>query len=417
MVLGIRVNNFVKRMSLFTLILVVGVIYVNYKSFDKGDDSHNAKNKENYVLKNIRDIISNSFLDTEDWISFVKVNNRNYKIEYSFDKELEGFIKERLRRYSSDYASVVVINNDTGELLTAIDYTRSTRKFGRNVTFSSSHPAASIFKVITAADLLENSEIEPDTVLKYKGRSTTLYKYQLKNMPSKWNRWTSFQKAFAYSNNVIFGKAAINNLSPESLHEMATRFRFNEDLLEELNLGISKFQVAEGTYNLAELASGFNQITMMNPIHGAVIASIVANDGLFQRPVLIKNIEDIHTEKKAWSNNGFGEQILTEKVAHKLKEMMILTSKKGTARAFHYQLKKKLRDNLIYGGKTGTLTGGAPYGKRDWFVTFAMPQEGMSKGISICVMNINVNKWYVKSTILAKEIVDFYYGKYKKDLI
>ena len=53
---------------------------------------------------------------------------------------------------------------------------------------------------------------------------------------------------------------------------------------------------------------------------------------------------------------------------------------------------------------------GLPYGKRDWFSAFAIPHKSsQDKGISISVMNINLEKWFVRSTVLAKNIIEFYY--------
>ena len=63
--------------------------------------------------------------------------------------------------------------------------------------------------------------------------------------------------------------------------------------------------------------------------------------------------------------------------------------------------------NIEVAGKTGSITGGVPYGKRDWFVSFAKRKgQEEDSGISVCIMIVNVKKWYVKSTFLAKKIID-----------
>ena len=88
---------------------------------------------------------------------------------------------------------------------------------------------------------------------------------------------------------------------------------------------------------------------------------------------------------------------------------MVDVVKNGTARRLSRKLKSKVKGQLLLGGKTGSITGGMPYGKRDWFVGFAMPKNGKSKGISFAVMHINQKKWYVRSTYIAKNIIDYYY--------
>ena len=36
-------------------------------------------------------------------------------------------------------------------------------------------------------------------------------------------------------------------------------------------------------------------------------------------------------------------------------------------------------------------------------------EKGKGKGISISVMNVNVKRWHVKSSMLAKSIIEYYY--------
>ena len=71
---------------------------------------------------------------------------------------------------------------------------------------------------------------------------------------------------------------------------------------------------------------------------------------------------------------------------------------------------------LDIGGKTGTITGGIPYGKRDWFISYAKKSDQEEdRGISVAVMIVNLEKWYVKSTVLAKDIIQHYYSTINKN--
>lgn len=82
----------------------------------------------------------------------------------------------------------------------------------------------------------------------------------------------------------------------------------------------------------------------------------------------------------------------------------------GTAKRSFRKMRSGYRDVLEIGGKTGSITGGTPYGKRDWFAAYAIPREKIKgKGISISVMNVNVKRWHVKSSMLAKNIIEYYY--------
>ncbi len=347
----------------------------------------------------------------QSWVEQVDYSNSRYNIQYSFREELEDFVKKQLALYRPDYTSVVVMDNETGQILAAVDYSRAKHVFGRDLSFTNSHPAASVFKVITAADLLENTHIKTSTEFSFTGRSTTLYRHQLKEPPHRrWVRSLDFEKAFATSNNVIFGRTALENLTPAGLKKMAEKFGFNKRLVEGVNLSPSVFEMAKDQYNLAELSSGLNTHTLMSPVHGAVIASVVANAGVLRYPVVIRSLESISDKKTIYPPLKKDELVLTPQTAEDLRTLFMATVTQGTARS-SFRRSQYLLSKLEIGGKTGSLTGGEPFGKRDWFVSYAKSLEDKNdKGISICVMIVNQKKWYIKSPLLAKNVMEFYYS-------
>lgn len=350
--------------------------------------------------------------DHQDWNEQIDYDSSKYDVQYTFNSELEEFIKKQLSLYRPDYTSVVVMDNETGHILAAVDYSRKKKVFGRDLAFTNTHPAASIFKVITAADLLENTHINTDTEFHFTGRSTTLYKHQLKEPVGRqrWIRSLDLKKAFATSNNVIFGRTAIENLTPAGLKKMAEKFGFNKKLVEGVNLAPSVFNLAQDQYNLAEFSSGLNRHTLMSPVHGAVIASVVANGGVLRYPIVIKSLEGLNDKKTIFPPLKKDEVILTPRTSEDLRTLFMGTITQGTARS-SFRRSKYLLEKLEIGGKTGSLTGGEPYGKRDWFVSYAKSIEDKhDKGISICVMIVNQKKWYIKSPLLAKNIMEYYYS-------
>lgn len=383
--------------------------------------------KDNSLLENSKESLvtlspekfSQIMLANTKWPRHLRVDSKKYKVKYTFDRRLESFIKKQLRMYHPDHSSVVVIENKSGNILAAIDYNREEKMFARNLAFSNTHPAASIFKIITAADLLENSSVNIDTKFSYIGKSTTLYKYQLKEpIPNyRYKKVLNLKKAFATSNNVIFARSAIENLNPEGLKKMAEKFGFNRNLLNGIELPSSVFVKPSDDYNFAEFSSGFNKKTMMSPVHGAVIASVIANGGILRFPKVIKEMENLKTKKLIYPPVKKDEVVLTPKTSDDLRLLFQETVKKGTARS-SFRRSRKLLNTLEIGGKTGTLTGGIPYGRRDWFVSYAKPKsESSDQGISICVMIVNKKKWYVKSSLVAKNIMDFYYLKSQRENI
>jgi penicillin-binding protein A len=344
-----------------------------------------------------------SFHETGVFPDQILVNNKKYKPLYTIDADLEEHVTKLLKKYRSDYTSVTVIDNATGNILAAIDMGRNDSRPSRLASFTPSHPAASIFKIVTAADLLENTHVGNQTQFQFSGKSTTLYKYQLKQDGGRWARKSDFERAFAKSNNVIFGKAALENLSPSGLKNMAEKFGFNRDVVNFVQSKPSVFPMPADQYNLAELASGLNISTMMSPVHGAAIASVIANGGILKKPNLIAALRD-ENDQIVWESIAEQEVVIASETSGELKKMMISTVKEGTARKAFRRLSSHLK-KLEIGGKTGSITGGDPFGKRDWFVAYA--KSDTNPGISICVMVVNKKKWYVKSSYLAREIMDF----------
>jgi penicillin-binding protein A len=361
------------------------------------------------ALSKVKGQIQTKFNEGSAWPYSVSHGEKSFQVEYTFNDKLTKYIKRLLKRFNSDYTSVVVIDNKTGEILSAIGKKRGVSRFDQHLPFSNTHPAASLIKIVTSAELLQNANIHPETKFTFRGKSTTLYKYQLRDKSSIYNRHLSFKKAFALSNNVVFGKAAINNTTPMGIKSMAENFGFNENIMADIKIRPSIFGTPENQYNLAEMASGFNKKTLMSTVHGAVLSSIVANNGNLVKPHVIKEIKPV-AGGSSWEPGRKLEKRISQDTSLKLSELMKTTVIRGTAKSAFRRFSSFLKKRLVIGGKTGTLKGGEPYGQRDWFTAFAVPvKEEFGKGISVCVMNVNINKWYVKSSFLTRKIIEFYF--------
>lgn len=406
-------KNITKKITIISIctFLVSSLGWFSYKKNLERVEQNKIEEKQ-LILSVVKNSLDEYFHHGGEKPQLVRVNGRDYQLEYSTNNDLENHVKKLISRYRSAHIAVVVLDNETGNILLSMGHSRNSDEFGPVLPFTSTHPAASLFKIITAADLLENTPVTEDSRFKFHGRGTTLYKNQLKVTNSRWARYQSLEKAFAFSNNVVFGKAAINQSTAESLMRTAFNFGFNRDLMEEVNLSRSIVEMPENQYNFAELASGFNRDTRISPIHGAAIAATVANHGEFVTPRFLKKIIDLETGEVVWSGYKLRNESISVESATALKQMMELTVSQGTARGSFRRFDRKIRKLVTVGGKTGTITGGIPEGKRDWFTSFAVPNDtAAGKGISVCVMIVNDNKWYVKSAYMAKEIIEYYYKK------
>lgn len=367
------------------------------------------------IPSDLKTSMSRAFKGANDWPSTFLYNNKKLDIKYSFNTELDAYIKKLLKSYRSDYATVSVIDNETGEVLAAVGLEGKSNKLDTNLILTATHPSASLIKMITAAELIQNAKITRETPFEFRGRSTTLFKYQLaESKNARWDKTQTFETAFAKSNNVIFGKAAIAHMNIEKLTRMAENFGYNQPVIQELDFLQSHFGTSNDDYRLAEMASGFNDETVISPIHAAAMASIVANGGVMRSPRLVSKVVDHATGQSVWENTVSEKRVLAAETAKEMHEMMAMTIDDGTARKSFRRMNNGYKNALEIGGKTGSITGGVPFGKRDWFAAFAIPRDNeRGKGISISVMNVNVKKWHVKSTMLAKNIIEYYYNNIK----
>jgi cell division protein FtsI/penicillin-binding protein 2 len=360
----------------------------------------------------LKEALEQSFLKGSEWPIDMALNNKPLKIEYTFNDKLTVFVKELLKQYRSDYTTITVIDNETGKLLSAVGYDGRGNRFDKNLVMTSTHPSASLIKIVTTAELLSNSSVKKETMFDFRGRSTTLFRYQLnQSRANRYDKTQNFETAFAKSNNVIFGKAAIKNTTSENLVKMAEGFGFNRPIMKEFSFLKSEIHQAKDDFSLAELASGYNIETMISPIHAAMMASVIANDGVLRMPRMISRIVDPKTGENLWLDEApLDKRVITAETSKEMHEMMGMTIDGGTARRSFRKMNNGYKDNLEIGGKTGTITGGTPFGKRDWFAAYALPRDKTKgKGISISVMNVNVKKWHVKSSMLAKNVIEYYY--------
>lgn len=396
-------------------ILVCGLIclglYNQYNATKLKNNQQREKARKLLITRILKENLNKIYDGDDSWPEIIQLEDETkVQINYTFDKKLTQYIGKLLKRYRPDYSAVIVLDNSTGEVISALGFEGKTKRFNMELPFSSSHPSASLFKIITSAELIQNSDIDNFTTFDYRGKGTTLYKYQLKDKKDRWTRTISFEKAFASSNNVVFGKAAIKKLTGFGLFEMAVELGFNKSLMKEISLQRSYFEMPKNQYNLAEFASGFNRTTTISPIHAAVLASIVANDGIMRYPHIVQGLFSLQNGKEVWKNEQSSKRVLNLGTTMRLQRMMELTVKKGTAKKYFGRMGGDLKRKLEIGGKTGRITGGEPFGTRDWFTVYAIPKnKNLGKGISISVMNVNIDKWRIKSTDLAKEIIGFYY--------
>jgi membrane peptidoglycan carboxypeptidase len=250
----------------------------------------------------IRHIIDSSHLSNLDDNSFeIQNNGKRLRVQTSIDRSLQDYLIKKLDRKNSSQIGIVAMDPEDGRILSLVGYDRSDPL--NNPCLDSSFPAASIFKIITAAAALEKGNLHLDSRLQYNGGKYTLYKSQLKEKTNKYTNKISLKDAFAKSVNPVFGKLGLLYLGKEELESYAKAFGFNRPINFEIFLSPSPIVLTDEPYQWAEIASGFNRQTKMSPVHGALISATIFNQGRLIEPTIIDRIATCHDRSSFCAGN------------------------------------------------------------------------------------------------------------------
>jgi penicillin-binding protein A len=387
------------------LILIVGFSLLRIKALENKDAHHKSSNQSidagsKKVLKplvqlskaELNQIIGHTrFNQTDKNIFFVDTSAAQYKITTSIDIYLQQYLlslMDRLKtltRGKPQQIALVVMEPDTGKIIAMTGF--DLEKPDINPCVESNYPAASLFKIVTAAAAVETLGYKPSTPMYFNGNKYTLYKRQLKDVKNKYTSKTSFSKAFAESINPVFGKIGKNHLGRKRLDRYADAFGFNQVIDWELPFLSGTFKTNDTAYHLAELGCGFNTQTTISPIFGAMLSSAIVNMGNVNLPSIIEHVTNAEGEILYKNKITPYKTIMLPKTATTMMQLLEKTITSGTARkSFRGASKDKVLSKLVIGGKTGSLYNKAHTIKYDWFTGFGKDKRTNQKiALSIVV--------------------------------
>ncbi len=342
----------------------------------------------------------------------INIGDQNHSFEaeitYTFDHKLQQEAERLFDRYQPDYGAFAAIDPDSGEVLALVSHQKSGPPLG-NLALQARFPAASVFKIVTAAAAIDLGKASPGTVIPFNGKSTTLYKSQvLRHKNNKWTRRSTLTKAFSQSSNPYFARLGIERVGGERLNYYAAQLGFNRGLKSDFlfELGTTEFE-AEDKWSTAEVASGFTENTLISPLHGALLAATAINSGRLPHPHLVTAVERADGVLVYSDSGEPGEQVIKPKTASSLRVLMSETVKSGTARKEFSRFFKSHRKSVEVGGKTGRLSGHSPEGTNNWFVGYAMLKD---RRIAFAILTVDVEKWQVRPATLANQILRSYFS-------
>ncbi|HEX4925219.1 MAG TPA: penicillin-binding transpeptidase domain-containing protein [Bdellovibrionales bacterium] len=355
------------------------------------------------VLKNLSPYIrENKFPSRIDW-----QDEGLADIEYTLDSEFQGKMQAIFNRTRPDYGAIVAMDAATGEILTMVSYNR--RNKGENLALKATFPAASIFKIVTAAAAIDQDKLGANSRIGYGGGNHTLYRRNVEEDGGRWRRYVTVREAFARSINTVFAKMGLFFVGPQTLQAYAERFLFNKNIEADIPIESGQaFIPSDDRWAVAEAASGFTRKNTMSPLQGALMAAAIANDGVIPEPFLVRAVRSGgDTIYKAEPGPG-SEPVVEPSSARELRQLMAATITQGTSRKSFRQIVNGARlAGLELGGKTGSLTGTEPAGKYDWFVGYGRSGE---RKIAISVVTIHERIWRIRSSQVAADFFRHYFN-------
>ncbi|MEW6258466.1 MAG: penicillin-binding transpeptidase domain-containing protein [Thermodesulfobacteriota bacterium] len=331
----------------------------------------------------IRAMLQNRPVYTSTETDFrIAYQNQTYQIDTSLDSRLQQRALNHLMTKTSRHIGIVVMDPFSGRILAMIGFDKL--RPGINPCTQSDYPAASVFKIVTAAAALDRIDLEPSSTIPFSGNKHTLYPSQITNRAAA--QRISLRDAFAQSVNPVFGKIGAIHLGKNTLDQYAYAFGFNRWIDFDLPLETSPCRISAESFHLAEIASGYNRTTRLSPVHGAMIASAVLNGGRIPAPSLVDQVRDSFGNRVYVHQISTVGQALSPESASILRTMMGATIDSGTGRrSFAGYQNDPILARLEMGGKTGTMDNDAHDVHYDWFVGFGADRH-TGKAIAVSVM-------------------------------
>lgn len=355
------------------------------------------------------------FIRTDKNLFFVDTPEESFQVTTTIDVDLQEYLLTLLsqarkrNRGKPQRIALVVMDAASAKIIAMTGFDLDNPQ--ANPCTTSDYPAASIFKIITAAAAVQELGYTLHTPLYFNGNKYTLYKRQLKETRNKYSYKISFSRAFAESVNPVFGKIGKNYLGKDRLATYARAFGFNEIIAADLLFESGDFSAEGNEYHLAELGSGFNTDTTISPVFGAVLVSTLLNSGELPVPRVVEHITDGAGEIIYKSEKAAYKKAIHPQTADTMVQMMMKTVSRGTARkTFRSASRDKILSRLLIGGKTGSLYNKTHTVKYDWFTGFGKEKETNRK---IAVSIVVGHRKYIgtRAAVYAKMILKQYFKK------
>lgn len=324
----------------------------------------------------------------EDGVYVANLGGR--KARLTIDPHLQSQMAKLIQMYKPVGAALVALDPRTGKVLALAEY-------GEGQATRQVYPAASVFKIITGAALIEKG-VSPDDETCYHGGMHGIVGKLLQDKPRLDRRCLSLSMALAKSANVVFAKMAVKHLDADALRKEAERFLFNRPIFDQ-PMEQSSANIPDSGLDFAKSAAGFGEVKL-SPMHAALIAAAVGNGGVALEPSVLADIDG-----QPVAPTG-AMRLLNADTAATLRDMMKLTVTEGTAQRSFRDRQRNILGDIAVAGKTGSLSNRkGTFKDYSWFVGFAPADDPK---IAVAAVVVNGLKWKVHAPFLAREALKQY---------
>ena len=254
--------------------------------------------------------------------------------------------------------AVLIVDPRTGDILAAADTPvlgeRSDAQGPEawdNFVFTGAYEPGSIFKIFTAASLLDRAAV--DTVDVYDCDNIQFDHYKIHNSEGHDFGRMSFLNAFVHSSNVYFARTVLG-LDREEYYEDLTRMGFGvRDELRYPGRTRGLLRPPQEWSRRTQSTVAIGQELLATPIQLAMAAAAVANGGMLLAPRLIIEVRDKNDGTVERTEPEVLHRVMTAGVASLLRDAMAEVVRRGTGKAAGLEW-------IECGGKTGTAQKALP---------------------------------------------------------
>ena len=261
-----------------------------------------------------------------------------------------------------------------------------------------SAPSASLFKVVTAAALLESRRASTSTRRCWHGGERSITLADLADDRERDTACATMSEALRGSVNLVFAKLALAYLQPDDLRGQAALLGFSDRVPIDVDVPPSTLRVPADDLGLARASAGFWN-GRLSPLGALFAMQTIANGGERVRLHVLAGDDDDERVSDG--------RAMRPDTAIGLRSMLERVVQGGTAaKYFRDEDGVRALPGVRVAGKTGTLVGGSPQRMYSWFAGFAGRGE---RRVAVAVLLCNDVAWWEKAGEVARDFLQLYY--------